>query len=118
VTDPAVTPLRRFLGWDAAAAALLLGATVLALLWANSPLGDTYDDFWHTELALRIGGDELALDLQHWVNDGLMVFFFFVVGLELRRELEMGGLTDAERARVPLIASVAGLAVPALCSSP
>jgi Na+/H+ antiporter NhaA len=114
VTDPAVTPLRRFLGWDAAAAALLLGATVLALLWANSPLGDTYDDFWHTELALRIGGDELALDLQHWVNDGLMVFFFFVIGLELRRELEMGGLTDAERARVPLVASVAGLAVPAL----
>ena len=112
--DPEVTPLRRFLGWEAAAAALLLGGTLLALAWANSPWGQSYDSFWHTELALRLGGDELSLDLRHWVNDGLMVFFFFVVGLELRRELEMGGLTNAQRATVPLVASVAGLAVPAL----
>ena len=113
-TDREVTPLRRLLGWEAAAAALLLGATVLALAWANSPWGQSYDTFWHTELALRLGDRELSLDLRHWVNDGLMVFFFFVVGLELRRELEMGGLTDAQRATVPLVASVAGLAVPAV----
>ncbi len=112
--DPEVTPLQRFLGWEAGAAALLLAGTLLALVWANSPWGDSYEAFWHTELAVRLGDDELSLTLQHWVNDGLMVFFFFVIGLELRRELEMGGLTDTQRAAVPLVASVAGLAVPAL----
>ncbi|MGY1636100.1 Na+/H+ antiporter NhaA [Geodermatophilus sp. SYSU D00742] len=109
-----VAPLRRRLRTEAGSAGLLLLATVVALLWANSPMGESYDAFWHTEFAVRIGGTELALDLQHWVNDGLMVFFFFVVGLEIKRELVMGELTDRRRAAVPALAAVTGLAVPAL----
>ena len=107
-------PLRRYLSTEAGGAALLLLATVAALLWANSPMAGSYDTFWHTELAVRLGGAELELTLQHWVNDGLMVFFFFVVGLEVKRELVMGELTDRRRAAVPLAAAVTGLAVPAL----
>jgi Na+:H+ antiporter, NhaA family len=109
-----VAPLRRRLRTEAGSAGLLLLATVVALLWANSPLGDSYDTFWHTEFAVRVGGAELVLDLQHWVNDGLMVFFFFVVGLEIKRELVMGELTDRRRAAVPALAAVTGLVVPAL----
>ncbi|MGY1643429.1 Na+/H+ antiporter NhaA [Geodermatophilus sp. SYSU D00703] len=109
-----VAPLRRRLRTEAGSAGLLLVATVVALLWANSPVGDSYDAFWHTELAISVGGAELSLDLQHWVNDGLMVFFFFVVGLEIKRELVMGELTDRRRAAVPALAAVTGLAVPAL----
>jgi Na+/H+ antiporter NhaA len=109
-----VAPLGRRLRSEAGSAGLLLAATVIALVWANSPMSDSYDSFWHTEFALRFGGAELALDLQHWVNDGLMVFFFFVVGLEIKRELVMGELTDRRRAAVPAVAAVAGLVVPAL----
>ncbi|GAB3302253.1 hypothetical protein GCM10027451_06330 [Geodermatophilus aquaeductus] len=109
-----VAPLRRSLRTEAGSAGLLLAAAVAALVWANSPVGDSYSTFWHTEFALRWGGAELALDLRHWVNDGLMVFFFFVVGLEIKRELVIGELTDRRRAAVPALAAVTGLAVPAL----
>ncbi|MGK5113241.1 Na+/H+ antiporter NhaA [Geodermatophilus sp. CPCC 205506] len=109
-----VAPLRRALRTEAGSAGLLLLTTVVALLWVNSPARGSYDAFWHTDLAVRIGEAELALDLQHWVNDGLMVFFFFVVGLEIKRELVMGELTDRRRAAVPALAAVTGLAVPAL----
>ncbi|HYO35450.1 MAG TPA: Na+/H+ antiporter NhaA, partial [Geodermatophilus sp.] len=109
-----VAPLRQRLRTEAGGAGLLLAATVVALLWANSPWGGSYETFWHTEFAVRFAGAELALDLQHWVNDGLMVFFFFVVGLEIKRELVMGELTDRRRAAVPALAAVTGLAVPAL----
>ncbi|MGW8377965.1 Na+/H+ antiporter NhaA [Streptomyces sp. ODS28] len=100
-------------GTDTFAAALLLAATLAALLWVNSPWGDSYTAFWHTEVALRWGDAVLSLDLRHWVNDGLMAVFFFVVGLEVRRELVMGELTDRRSARTPLAAAIAGLAVPA-----
>ncbi len=109
-----VTLLRRHLRTDAGGAGLLLGATVVALLWANSPVGDSYDSFWRTELRVGVGGSELALDLQHWVNDGLMAFFFFVVGLEVKRELVIGELADRRRAAVPALAALSGLVVPAL----
>lgn len=106
-------PARRFLATEAGSAGMLLVATMAALVWANWP-SSSYDSFWSTELALRLGERELVLDLQHWVNDGLMVFFFFVIGLEVKRELVMGELTDSRRAAVPLLASLAGLVVPAL----
>ncbi|MGH2948535.1 MAG: Na+/H+ antiporter NhaA, partial [Solirubrobacteraceae bacterium] len=107
-------PLRAYLRTETGGAALLLLATVAALAWANSPLGDTYTDVWSTEATVAIGDFEIREDLRHWVNDGLMVFFFFVVGLELRRQLSMGELTDRRRVRVPVVAALAGLAVPAL----
>lgn len=96
------------------AAVLLLLATVAALVWANSPWGDSYTSFWHTEFAVRLGGAELSLSLQHWVNDGLMAFFFFIVGLEVKRELVLGELADRRRAMVPILAAIMGLIVPAL----
>src|SRR5687767_4133276 len=78
-------PIRTFLVTESAGGVILLGAAVLALLWAN--LGDSYESFWTTEIKLEVGGFELAEDLRHWVNDALMVIFFFVVGLEIKREL-------------------------------
>lgn len=112
-----IQPLERLRGRlspDIIAAALLLLGTVTALVWANSPVGDTYASFWHTEFALRLGGAELSLSLHHWVNDGLMAFFFFIVGLEVKRELVLGELADRRRAMVPILAALMGLIVPAL----
>lgn len=96
------------------AAAFLLAATLAALVWANSPWGETYQAFWHTPLSITVGAHGIEPDLQHWVNDGLMALFFFVVGLEVKREFAMGELRDTSRAAVPIVAAVAGLAVPAL----
>jgi Na+:H+ antiporter, NhaA family len=113
-TREAARPLQRFLRTEAGSASLLLGATVVALVWANSPWSGAYEDLWSTELSIAVGGAELREDLRHWVNDGLMVFFFFVVGLEIRREMSMGELTERGRAAVPALAALAGMVVPAL----
>jgi Na+/H+ antiporter NhaA len=99
---------------DRAAAALLLFATVVAIAWANSPWGETYDAFWEMPLELGIGGFLLETDLHHFVNDALMTLFFFVVGLEVKREFTLGELTDRSRAIVPVVGAIAGLIVPAL----
>jgi NhaA family Na+:H+ antiporter len=106
-------PLRAYLRTETGSAGLLLAATVLALLWVNSPLGDAYTDLWAVEMTVAVGSFEYSEDLRHWVNDGLMVFFFFVIGLELRRQLSMGELTDRRQVRVPALAAIAGLALPA-----
>jgi Na+/H+ antiporter NhaA len=107
-------PLRAFLGTESASAGLLLAATAIALAWANSPLSESYTGLWHTPLAIRFGDTELALDLGHWVNDGLMALFFFVIGLEVRRELSIGELTHRRRVVVPLVAGLTGMVLPAL----
>ena len=95
-------------------AGILVGATLLAIIWVNSPIGATYDEFWHLEAGVLFGPVELVLDLKHWVNDGLMALFFFAIGLEVKRELTIGELTDRHRAAVPIVAAVAGLALPAV----
>jgi NhaA family Na+:H+ antiporter len=109
-----VGPLQRYVRTETGSAGLLLLATLCALLWANSPWSVSYTDFWGTDLSVRLGDGQVALDLRHWVNDGLMVFFFFVLGLEVKRELVLGELADRRRAAVPLVAALTGLAVPAL----
>jgi Na+/H+ antiporter NhaA len=91
---------------------VLLGATVAALLWANSPWSDSYESVWTTKLAVRLGGDGISLDLRHWVNQGLMTFFFLVVGLEAKREFDLGAFRERRRITIPLIAAVGGMAVP------
>jgi len=101
------------LATEAASAGLLVAATLVALLWANSPWSDSYERVWHTELSLRFGSAGVAMDLRHWVNDGLMCFFFFLIGMEVRRELQMGELTQRSRLSVPAIAALAGLVLPA-----
>ncbi|HEU4914954.1 MAG TPA: Na+/H+ antiporter NhaA [Acidimicrobiia bacterium] len=106
------SPLRDFIATENSSAVFLLLATVVALLWANSPWASGYESFWGTELAIRIGGGELSLDLRHWVNDGLMALFFFVVGLEIRRELDMGELRERRRVATSVVAAVGGMVVP------
>jgi Na+/H+ antiporter NhaA len=106
-------PLRDFLATEAGSAGILLAAAVGALLWANSPLSESYAALWSTEVAVRIGDAGLSLPLRGWVTDGLMFFFFLVIGLEVRRELTMGELTDRRTVAVPAIAAVGGMVVPA-----
>ena len=107
-------PLRSFLDTEAGSAVALLAAAIAALLWANVPWGSSYEEVWTTELSLRLGDWELAHDLRHWVNDGLMTFFFFVIGLEIRRELDMGELRERRRVGIPVLAAATGMLVPAL----
>lgn len=93
---------------------LLIVVTAFALLWANSPLSSSYVELWQQSVGIDVGPFGLHLDLHHWINDGLMVVFFFVVGLEVRQEFAHGALRDSSRARLAAIAGVAGVAVPAL----
>jgi NhaA family Na+:H+ antiporter len=104
-----VSPLVEYLHDEAAGGIVLLVGAVVALAWANSPASDSYFDLWHTHLDLGID-----LSLQHWVNDGLMALFFFVVGLEIKRELVAGELRDPRAALLPALAAGAGVALPAL----
>ncbi|MGI8795997.1 MAG: Na+/H+ antiporter NhaA [Acidimicrobiia bacterium] len=91
----------------------LLGATIVALVWANVAGGNSYADVWHTELTLGLRGLSITEDLRHWVNDGLMTIFFFVVGLEIKRELIEGDLRDPKTAALPALAALGGMVVPA-----
>ncbi len=109
-----LTPVREYVATENASAVILLLATVAALLWANSPWSASYESFWHTEVAISFGDAELALDLRHWINDGLMAFFFFVVGLEIRREFDMGELRERRRVATPVLAAIGGMVAPAL----
>ncbi len=108
------TPVREFIATQNASAIVLLAATVAALAWANSPWSASYEELWTTELAISLGDAELSLDLRHWINDGLMAFFFFVVGLEIRREFDMGELRERRRVATPVLAATGGMIVPAL----
>ena len=94
-------------------AGLLLAFAVVALLWANLPFGATYGEFWDTAVDLQVGGLELEMSFHDIVNDALMAFFFFTVGLEVKREFTVGELIDRSRAVVPVAAALAGLLVPA-----
>ena len=107
-------PFTRFLELETSSAWLLLAMAVLALIWANSPWGHTYEAFWHTPLSIVLG-DAFALELSlgHWVNDGLMTLFFFVVGMEIKRELVLGELSSRARALLPISAALGGMVVPA-----
>ncbi|WP_231498292.1 Na+/H+ antiporter NhaA [Pseudonocardia halophobica] len=103
---------RQFLRTESGSAVMLISAAVIALLWANLPLG--YETFWHTQLAMNLGEWSLSLDLRHWVNDGLMVLFFFSVGLEIAREMTLGELRGFRAVAAPAAAAVGGLVIPAL----
>ena len=107
-------PLRTFLQTEVAGGLVLLAATLVALAWANSPFHGSYEALWHTELRISIGSFEVAEDLRHWVNDALMALFFFVVGLEIKRELVAGELSDRRNAALPAIAALGGMVLPAL----
>jgi Na+/H+ antiporter NhaA len=105
------TPLREFLGTETGSAAVLLVATVAALVWVNID-SSSYETLWHTDLSIRIGGSGISQDLRDWVNSGLMTFFFFVVGLEVRREFDVGELRQRRRLALPVLAALGGMLVP------
>jgi Na+:H+ antiporter, NhaA family len=109
-----VRPLQRFLATEVSSGVVLLAAALVALVWANSPWSAGYESLWDTRLTLRLGSWALGGDLRRWVNDGLMTLFFFVVGLEIKRELVTGELHDRRAAALPVVAAVGGMVVPAL----
>ncbi len=103
------TPLREFLRTETGSAALLLAAAVVALVWVNAD-AHSYSRLWTTRLSIDVGGSSVALDLRGWVNSGLMTFFFFVIGLEARREFDLGELRDRTRLALPVAAGLGGAA--------
>lgn len=106
--------LRNYLQTEVGSALFLVAAALAAVAWANLP-GGSYETVWTTPLSVRLGDLGITEDLRRWVNDGLMTFFFFfVVGLEVRRELDMGELRERRRVAVPVIAALGGMVAPAL----
>jgi NhaA family Na+:H+ antiporter len=106
-------PMRQFLHIQSSSGIVLLAATAIALGVANSPWGEAFEAFWQTPLGIRIGGHALDLSLLEWINDGLMMIFFFVVGLEIKRELVDGELREVRKAMLPLFAAAGGMLGPA-----
>lgn len=107
-------PLERFLQVEAASGIILVVAAAVALVWANSPWGESYSALWKTPIHVGAGTHALEFSLHFFVNDVLMAIFFFVVGLEIRREMHAGELSDLRRATLPIVAAIGGMAVPAL----
>ncbi len=105
------TPFREFLRTETGSAAVLLAATIAALAWINMD-AVSYERVWHAQLSIRLGSADVSQDLRHWVSSGLMTFFFFVVGLEARREFDLGELRERSRLTLPLLAGVYGMVVP------
>lgn len=100
---------------DVLGGALLVGATLLALGWANSPWAQSYETLWHIPLSISFGDLTLERSLLHWINDGLMAMFFFVAGLEIKREFLVGELSSFRAAALPVLCAVGGMLIPALC---
>ena len=109
-----LTPLEDFIHKQSTAGKLLIGCTLIALLFANSPYGDDFHHFLETSISFNIGPWSIHHDIHHWINDGLMAMFFFVVGLEIKRELLAGDLSTFRTAALPFFAAVGGMLVPAL----
>jgi NhaA family Na+:H+ antiporter len=106
-------PAERFIYSETISGALLLLCAIAALAWANSPWSSAYFALRDTPVSFQVGGSSLALDLQHWINDGLMAIFFFVVALEIKRELVFGDLSDRRKAALPVAAALGGMILPA-----
>jgi Na+:H+ antiporter, NhaA family len=106
--------VERFLAIEAASGIVLMIAAFAALAWANSPWRQSYIDLWHIPIGLRIGAVAFERDLHFWINDGLMTILFFVVGLEIRREIHAGELSELRRAALPLAAAMGGMLIPAV----
>ncbi len=113
-TDKIITTFQRFSKSSSAGGILLILVTVLAMIWANSPYADSYFSLWHTTFTIGFDGFELSKHLSHWINDGLMAIFFFVVGLEIKREILVGELSSVKKSMLPLVGALGGMVVPAL----
>jgi Na+:H+ antiporter, NhaA family len=109
-----LNPIQSFFKIEASGGIILLLFTVIALVWANSPWGQIYHDLWENKLSIGVGNFEISKSILHWVNDGLMAIFFFVVGLEIKRELLAGELSSIKKASLPIAAAIGGMIVPAV----
>jgi NhaA family Na+:H+ antiporter len=109
-----LAPVERFLAIEAASGIVLMVAAAGALVWANSPWRGVYSNLWHIPVGFRFGSVAFERELHFWINDGMMTVFFFVVGLEIRREIHSGELSDVRRSALPLAAALGGMLVPAL----
>ncbi|MEX1194191.1 MAG: Na+/H+ antiporter NhaA [Dehalococcoidia bacterium] len=114
VSQRVVRPLQGFIHTEVLSGGVLLLAAIAALVWANSPWDEEYFDLFATVLSIDAGIVRIDEDLRHWINDGLMALFFFVVGLEIKRELWRGELAGFNRAVLPVVAAAGGMAVPAI----
>src|SRR5690348_7179081 len=107
-------PVRNFLSTESGGAIVMLGAAVAALVWANMPGWHSYESVWTTSVSVRIGTAGVTMDLRHWINEGLMTLFFLVVGLEAKRQVDLGELRERRRLAIPVFAAMGGIAVPVL----
>ncbi len=115
VVDRLLSPIQEFINQETSSGVILLASTILALLWANSSYANSYFNLWHTILTIGIEGKLIiSKSLLLWINDGLMAIFFFVVGLEIKRELLIGELRTLKRAIIPIAAALGGMILPAL----
>jgi NhaA family Na+:H+ antiporter len=108
------TPFEHFLHAQTTTGVVLMFMTVLALILANSPLAEAYASFFHTEIAFNVGNWKLSHTIHHWINDGLMAIFFFIIGLEIKREILAGELSNIKVAILPILAAIGGMVFPAL----
>lgn len=109
-----ITPFQKFVRIESFSGMLLFGATILALILANSPLAEQFHSLWQYKLGITTSGFELIKPLILWINDGLMAIFFFLIGLEIKRELLIGELNSTKKASFPLFAAIGGMLVPVL----
>jgi NhaA family Na+:H+ antiporter len=109
-----VRPFQEFADRASSGGILLIAAAIVALVWANSPWGESYTQLWGTKLSVGLGNLSIEEDLTHWINDGLMAIFFLVVGLEIKREILVGELSSPRRAALPIAAALGGAVLPAL----
>lgn len=108
------TPFEEFLHRQTTTGVLLICCAIIALIIANSPLLDAYDQLLHMQIGLTVGAWSIQHSVHHWINDGLMAIFFFVVGMEIKREVISGELSNFKSASLPIIAAIGGIAVPAI----
>lgn len=109
-----LSPFARFAKTESAGGIVLIAATLVAIVWANSPWGGAYERLWETPVTVGFGAQALTYSLHHWINDGLMAVFFFLVGLEIKREFLVGELASLKRAALPIAAALGGMVVPAI----
>lgn len=112
--DKVATPFERFIHQQTTTGLVLMCMTVVALVLANSPLAEPYAHLFHTQLSISLGAYTLSYSLHHWINDGLMALFFFVIGLEIKREISSGELSEPKNALLPILAALGGVSAPAL----
>jgi NhaA family Na+:H+ antiporter len=113
VVDKIITPVQKFIHQETSGGIVLLACMLIALIWANSPLASSYYNLWNTKFTVGIEAFNISKSLLLWINDGLMAIFFFVVGLEIKREIVMGELRTPKKASIAIAAALGGMIVPA-----